>query len=355
MRKTWRLWGACLLFAGVVGCGGGDGGGGGDGDDSGSNLDTTTASELEIDDSNGDTAGEVAVGGSQGVADTAVGTTESQFINAADVDGQGSELSVAEVTNVALRKLDQLAEQEPFAVSGIKTSQDCPDGGSATISEKNGGTGTKDQLDTGDKWTAEWNSCESSASGATTTIDGKISFEVVDCDSCDGDVGDASQEWNYKIDITYTDWTFTVTQSGVTSTDLVIDGGFDLRANNKPGGSSDKITYTATGGPWEFRDRVSGSGFGFGNLDLEQVENRDNGTFTLTIRSMEFIGTGLGGKISVTTPTALSGDSGSVPTSGTLKIEGANSTTAEVRAGKCSDSKYELVVNGADKGCQSWS
>lgn len=70
---------------------------------------------------------------------------------------------------------------------------------------------------------------------------------------------------------------------------------------------------------------------------------------------MEFISTEMDGKVTVTTTTALSGTVGQSPTAGVLQISGANGSTATVDAGACSDSEFELTVNGTNEGCKSWN
>lgn len=347
LRKT----GVSVIFVAALGlaaCGGGGGGSGSD-DSSGNELDTSTASSTEINDSNSGTVSNDTAQGSTAVASGGQ-SAESIFVGGAETDGTESATSASEATNFGVKRLLELSEQTPVAVSGVTDSYNCPDGGSAAITETD--NGTPGELDPGDKWTGEWKDCKSETSSSSTYIDGTIEFEVVSCSNCAA-VGDNSQDWSYEITISYTDWVVQFTQSGTTTTDILIDGGVTFKANNDSSAST--ITYTTTGGPWIFRDRLANEGFGFGKLDLVQVNDRSNSTYTLTINTMEFISTDMDGKVSAKTTTSLAGPSGSPPTSGVLVIDGANSTTATVDAGACNDSEYDLTVNGTNQGCQTWN
>jgi|GEM_PF-4714382 len=351
-RRRWAIGIGIAASVLLAGCGGGGGGGSSSGLPG---LDPSTLSSITIDASNEQTIAQSMGGGARSLGDTGVSLTQSQVVGAADIGGSaaGAAPSVGELTNLAIvQALDAVAH--PISVTGVVSDTNCPGGGSISVT----GTGTTDStLDPGDSFQADFLGCTVSGSGFSAYLDGTVSFGV---NAASGDPTGFAGDWNYQVTLTYSDWVAKLSGSGF-NLDILFDGGLTLDANYVR--STDVLTYTMQGGPWAFKDRVSGKGWGYANLGISySLANASSGSgrdYTLTVNSMDIASTALDGKVSVQTTTDFQGTEGNPPTVGVLVISGGAGSQVTIDAsggtsGCTPGTDFELTHVDASKTCVAW-
>lgn len=169
-------------------------------------------------------------------------------------------------------------------------------------------------FDSGDSVTISYSACDL----GTTHLEGSMTMSSF---SITGDPLTDINPWNISTDVSLNN--FAVTESGLTDT---INGDFTYTAS-----TTNNVVYASTLAGTSLTDQYSGSTDTLENFSMQLTVDDSSSDYALNA-SGKFSSTGLGGSVTFTTPTTISGTGTANPDAGVMKFVGDNNTSVTATA-----------------------
>jgi hypothetical protein len=347
ITQSRRVWAACLLLAGVVGCGGGDDDG--DDDDPSSTLN----------DSNSDDAARGAYTTGDSLAGTGSSQTDS-YVSAATVDGQA--VSGVEATHRALQFVQQQQSESGDSidtVTGVEKEgvYQCQSGEFEVISSSDQ---NPDILETGDEFEIVFRDCAVSS----LVINGSFEFDVNNTNNNDQIGTTDNGPWQYTVALRYDQWRI----SG--RVDLLFDGSLKLtyKYRDKSADSDDfYVTLLETGSSSTLTFESGSISNTFSDVDIRYTEGETTDNYTLNADYKSDYSNDSLDDSSVTVTTddndvltddGSSTDNNRFPDTGKITVEDDEGNKAVLDASQCAQDEYQLTFTSSGGGttteCKSW-